>query len=87
MEPPSSASVNRKAAESAIGIFVILFGANKIDDYMQIKDQYPTTWSIANILVLFIFSLSHNFYGNPPWPREPRDGQVEAAENEKSSSV
>lgn len=87
MEPRSTASVYRTDAESAIGTFVILFGANKIDDYMQIKDQYPTTWSIANMLVLFIFSLSHRLYRNPPWLREPRNGQVEAAENEKSSSV
>lgn len=87
MEPSGSASVYRKAAESAIGTFVILFGANKIDDYMEIKDQYPTAWSIANMLVLFIFFLSHGFYRNPPWPRESCKGRVEAAENEKSSSV
>ncbi|KAJ5921884.1 hypothetical protein N7516_009587 [Penicillium verrucosum] len=76
MEPPSSASVYRKAAESAIGTFVILFGANEIDDYMKIKDQYPTAWSTANMLVL-----------NPRWPRESCKGKVEAAESEKSSSV
>lgn len=87
MEPPGSASVYRKAAESAIGTFVILFGANEIDDYMKIKDQYPTAWSIANMLVLFIFFLSHSFYRNPRWPRESRKGKVEVAENDKSSSV
>ncbi|KAJ5530396.1 hypothetical protein N7527_003789 [Penicillium freii] len=76
MEPRGSASVYRKAAESAIGTFVILFGANEIDHYMQIKDQYPTAWSMANMLVL-----------NPPRPRESCKAQVEAAENEKSSSV
>jgi hypothetical protein len=87
MEPPGRVSVYRKAAESAIGTFVILFGANTIGDYMQIKDQYPTAWSITNMLVLFIFSLSHNFYRNPPWPRQASNGKVETAENGKSSSV
>lgn len=87
MEPAGGASVYRQAAERAIGTFVIIFGANEIDDYMQIKDQYPTAWSIANMLVLFIFSLSHSFYRNPPRPREASKGKIEAAENEKSSSV
>lgn len=87
MEPPAGASVSRQAAERAIGTFVILFGANKIDDYVQIKDQYPTVWNIANMLVLFIFFLSHSFYRNAPKPGEACKGQVEAAENEKSSSV
>ncbi|KAF4771621.1 hypothetical protein N7455_007736 [Penicillium solitum] len=76
MEPAGGASVYRQAAERAIGTFVIIFGANEIDDYMQIKDRYPTAWSIANMLVL-----------NPPRPREACKGQVEAGENEKSSSV
>ncbi|KAJ5592174.1 hypothetical protein N7537_009078 [Penicillium hordei] len=76
MEPPGRVSVYRKAAESAIGTFVILFGANTIGDYMQIKDQYPTAWSITNMLVL-----------NPPWPRQASNGKVETAENGKSSSV
>lgn len=87
MESAGGASVYRQPTERAIGTLVIVFGANKIDDYMQTKDQYRTAWSIANMLVLFIFSLSHSFYRNPPRPREASKGTVEAAENEKGSSV
>ncbi|CAI7567892.1 unnamed protein product [Penicillium discolor] len=76
MESAGGASVYRQPTERAIGTLVIVFGANKIDDYMQTKDQYRTAWSIANMLVL-----------NPPRPREASKGTVEAAENEKSSSV
>lgn len=42
-------------------LLVALFGANKIDDYMKIKEQYPMVRSIASMLVLFVFSLSRRF--------------------------
>lgn len=62
MSPPGCASIYRKVAESAIGSSVILFIVNEIEDYMAIKDQYLTASSIANMLVLFVFFLSHSVY-------------------------
>ncbi|KAJ5480065.1 hypothetical protein N7530_005574 [Penicillium desertorum] len=86
MSPPTSPSLWRKSVESAIGTFVIIFITSVIGDYTGIKDQYPTTWKIAYMLILFAFSLWHSLYRDPPRTRESHTGQVEAMENEKSSS-
>jgi hypothetical protein len=85
MSPPTSLSLWRKCVERAIGTFVVIFSTSVIGDYMGIKDQYPTAWKIANMLILFAFSLWHTFHRDPPRARESRTGQV-AMENEKISS-
>ncbi|KAJ6183688.1 hypothetical protein N7519_004989 [Penicillium mononematosum] len=86
MSPPTSPSLWGKCVERAIGTFVIVFSTGVIGDYMGIKDQHPTAWNIANMLILFAFSLWHTVYRDPPRARESRTGQVESMENEKSSS-
>ena len=85
MSPPTSPSLWRKCVERAIGTFVVIFSTSVSGDYMGIKDQYPTAWKIANMLILFAFSLWHTFHRDPPRARESRTGQV-AMESEKISS-
>lgn len=86
MSPPGSSSIYRRVAETCVGIFVIVFSALEIEEYLGINDQYPIACNIANTLVLFVFFLSHSLYRNLPWSRESRNGQVEATGNEKSFS-
>lgn len=59
MSPPTSLSLWRKCVERAIGTFVVIFSTRVIGAYMGIKDQYPTAWKIANMLILFAFALWH----------------------------
>lgn len=65
---------------------MVIFSTRVIGAYMGIKDQYPTAWKIANMLILFAFALWHTLYRDPPRARESRTGQVEAMDNENSSS-
>lgn len=55
----------RHIAEASISVGVLTLAAAEIEDYTQIRDQYPATCHIVKFLVIFVFQLLYNKHRSP----------------------